>query len=298
MHSPPIAHTTPQRIHGMLLGTAIGDALGLFWEGLSPGRQARWRAHRGHGLWVVGGRAWVSDDTEHTVMVVRSLLRQPEGGEGFARELGRSLRWWLVRLPAGVGLGTGRAIVKLWMGWGVGRSGVWSAGNGPMMRVAPIGLWFSGDFQALEATVLASTRLTHSDPRAATGALAVAVTVAMCDRCGQRPGFEEWLGRMREIQQESADSGEWGEVLDLLKIYLEPAQSVQAFAKALLPRPDKGVSGYVYHTLGVVLFLFWRHDQDPVKALEQAVELGGDTDTVARDPRRAAWGGARARGVP
>ena len=39
-------------------------------------------------------------------------------------------------LPAGVGLATARACLKLWLGFSPERSGIYSAGNGPAMRSA------------------------------------------------------------------------------------------------------------------------------------------------------------------
>jgi hypothetical protein len=63
------------RLTGILLGTAVGDALGLPAEGLSPRRRRRlmpgpWR-HR-----LVFGRGMMSDDTEHTLFVAQSLLER------------------------------------------------------------------------------------------------------------------------------------------------------------------------------------------------------------------------------
>ena len=58
---------------GVLLGTAVGDALGLPAENLSPGRIRRlW-----HGEWKMRflfGHGMISDDTEHTLLVAQSLL--------------------------------------------------------------------------------------------------------------------------------------------------------------------------------------------------------------------------------
>jgi ADP-ribosylglycohydrolase len=53
---------------GVILGTAVGDALGLPAEGLSPARL--WK--RWHGVWrqrLLLGRGMLSDDTEHAVPV-------------------------------------------------------------------------------------------------------------------------------------------------------------------------------------------------------------------------------------
>ena len=59
---------------GLLLGTAIGDALGLPMENLSPERiRRRWAGPLQ--MRFVFGRGMISNDTEHTIMVSdRGLL--------------------------------------------------------------------------------------------------------------------------------------------------------------------------------------------------------------------------------
>src|SRR5271163_2525086 len=161
------------RFAGILLGTAVGDALGLPAEGLSPARRRRlmpgpWR-HR-----LLFGRGMVSDDTEHTLFVAQSLLRHPDDAAAFQRRLAWHVRWWFAGLPAGIGIATARACVKLWLGFPPHRSGVFSAGNGPAMRSAFIGAYFHDKPDVLQRFVLASTQLTHSDPKAAIGSEAVA----------------------------------------------------------------------------------------------------------------------------
>jgi ADP-ribosylglycohydrolase len=110
-------------------------------EGLSARRQRRLfpmpLRHRLIGRWGM-----VSDDTEHTFMLAQALLEAPRDAAAFQRNLARRLRWWLVCLPAGVGFATLRAIVKLWFGVAPNRSGVYSAGNGPGMRSALLGVYF------------------------------------------------------------------------------------------------------------------------------------------------------------
>lgn len=44
---------------------------------------------------------------------------------------------------------------------------------------------------------------------------------------------------------------------------------------------SRGVSGYCYSTLMVVLQIWLRHPNDFEKAISEAVRCGGDTDTVA-----------------
>lgn len=60
-------------IIGCELGTAIGDAIGLPYEGLCKRRQYRLYPNlNGHNF--LFGRGMVSDDTEHTCMVAQSLI--------------------------------------------------------------------------------------------------------------------------------------------------------------------------------------------------------------------------------
>jgi len=129
-------------LSGVLIGTAVGDALGLPFEGLSAQRQEKLR-RRPLQHQLVAGFGMVSDDTEHTWMIAQSLLKSHGNVNGFQRSFASALRWWLLRLPAGVGFATLRAILKLWAGISPHKSGVFSAGNGPAMRSAILGVYFS-----------------------------------------------------------------------------------------------------------------------------------------------------------
>jgi ADP-ribosylglycohydrolase len=77
---------------GVLLGTAVGDALGLPAENLSPERiRRRWK-----GEWrmrLAFGCGMISDDTEHTLMVAQALLAEPNDPGAFQRALAWKLRW-------------------------------------------------------------------------------------------------------------------------------------------------------------------------------------------------------------
>src|SRR5262245_5586296 len=166
MTSSDISIDRCDRIAGVILGTAVGDALGLPREGLSRRRARRLFGDGPLRHRLVFGCGMVSDDTDHGCLVGQALLEAPMDAGKFARSLARRLRWWLAGLPAGVGLGTARAIFKLWCGWPPERSGVWSAGNGPAMRAALIGACLANDPEKITNFIRASTRLTHTDPRA------------------------------------------------------------------------------------------------------------------------------------
>ncbi|HVI02251.1 MAG TPA: ADP-ribosylglycohydrolase family protein [Enhygromyxa sp.] len=251
------------RLLGVLMGTAIGDAIGLPFEGLSPRRidQRLRRGPLGHSL--VFGRGMISDDTEHACMVARALLESDGDVDRFRRRFAAQLRRWLLALPPAVGLATLRACVRLCVGFGPERSGVDSAGNGPAMRAALLGVWADDDRQRL-ALVRASTRITHTDPRAEDGALLIARWAADASRVHELACVRD--AAMRDRIRSALACAEAG-------ASVEQARATLGF--------ERGVSGFVVDTLAAVAFCWRRHRDDPSAAIEAAVRLGGDTDTVA-----------------
>ncbi len=112
-----------ERLRGLLIGTAVGDAIGLPAEGISRARlrklvKGRWR----HRFFL--GRGMISDDTEHGIFVAQCLLASPESSETFVRRLAWCFRWWFLSLPAGIGMATSKAILRLWIGFRPRGSGV------------------------------------------------------------------------------------------------------------------------------------------------------------------------------
>ena len=263
--------TLPQQLTGLLIGTAVGDALGLPGEGLSRKQiQKRWK-----GVWkhrFLFGHGMCSDDTEHTFFVAQALLSCGDDSAAFQRSLAWKLRFWLLGLPAGVGFATLRSIIKLWLGFPPFRSGVFSAGNGPAMRSAILGAYFADQLGKRRRFVLISTRMTHSDPRAETAAMAVAEAAAWA--VNQNEPVEAWLARLQELGCDE----EWRGICQRLVDSYNKGRSVQDFADAL--GLEKGVSGYAYHSVPVALYAFIRHSCDFRSAVVAALDCGGDTDTV------------------
>jgi ADP-ribosylglycohydrolase len=265
------------RIAGVVLGTAVGDALGLPGEGLAPRRARRLFGgpplrHR-----FLFGRGMVSDDTEHTCMTAQALLRAPEDVRAFARSLAWRLRWWLLGLPAGTGWATLRAVLKLWLGFPPSRSGVWSAGNGPAMRAAVLGAVLGRDRERLRAYVRASTRLTHTDPRGERGAF----LVALAAHHGATYGPEGVRGEafLDEARQAMPDlDEELRGLLHTVAAHLRRAAPAAELAANM--KLWRGVTGYVYHTVPLALYCWLRHPGDFRAAVEEVIDLGGDADST------------------
>jgi ADP-ribosylglycohydrolase len=81
------------RLAGVVLGTAVGDALGTPREGLSRRRARRLFGDPPLRHRFLFGRGMVSDDTEHTCLVGQALLRTPDDVTAFARSLAWRLRF-------------------------------------------------------------------------------------------------------------------------------------------------------------------------------------------------------------
>lgn len=261
-------------IIGCIQGTAVGDAMGLPYEGLSPARGVRLLGppNRYHFLF---GRGMISDDSEHTCMVAQSLIVAAGDVDVFAHRFASRLRWWILALPAGVGKATALSGIKLWLGARPTTAGVFSAGNGPAMRAAIFGAAID-DISTILQFVRVSTRLTHSDPKAEYGAIAVALA-AWHSRSPQPVDAKAWLDNVI-----TAVGDEGAELFALLSRAIESvatAESTVSFAESL--GLSRGVTGYTYHTVPVAIHAWLSNPRDYRQAITAIIECGGDADTSA-----------------
>lgn len=269
---------TMPAIEGCLMGTAVGDALGLPYEGISRHRAARLLGpavrHRflfGHGM--------VSDDTDHSLLVAESLIASAGNLDRFDQELARRLRRWFLSLPAGIGLATVRACGKLLVGISPRNSGVFSAGNGPAMRSALLGL-FARDDQQLVELVQRNTRITHTDPKAEMGAFTIAL--AACFAAGNpAPNADDYLDRLRSalVSAHPTKATEFLHLIEQAAASARAGQSPTEFADSL--GLSRGVGGYVFHGVPVVIQAWLARPDDFESALQAIIACGGDADTNA-----------------
>lgn len=261
---------------GCLLGQAVGDAMGLPAENLTPRRVARLFPSLDRPRFAFG-RGVGSDDTEHACMTAQALLRSGGDEERFRNSLAWRLRWWLLGAPAGVGLATLKSCVKLWLGFSPRSSGVYSAGNGPAMRAAILGVCGP---RGTSEFIRASTHLTHTDPQALVGATSIEMAAAWA---AERPRPE--LNAAEFFAHAAHETPEhWRQLpvfqnLLIARDALAAGKTIDDLILALGLK--RGVSGYIAHTVPVALFAFFRHPDDYRAAVESVIRRGGDTDTVA-----------------
>ena len=265
-------------IMGCLLGTAVGDALGLPYERLS--RNTIHRSHtpiKGHAF--ILNKGMFSDDTEHICMTAQSLIVSGGDPAKFVRNFAWRLRLWLLGLPGGVGLATLKSSLKLWMGFSPKRSGVNSAGNGAAMRSTIIGVCYGADLPKLLALVKASTAITHNNHKAELGAIAVAVAgyLASIQPLTQPQEYYQTLEKFVTHSSAELPDTEVAAFLDLIQqacVSVEGNETAVAFANKL--SNHKGVSGYIYHTVPVVIQVWLRNQDRYSHGVKEVIYLGGD----------------------
>jgi ADP-ribosylglycohydrolase len=264
------------RIKGILLGTAVGDSVGLPAEGIARRRNQKMFRGKWHQR-LFFGYGMISDDTEHSIFVAQCLLACGDDEGIFIKRLAWCLKWWLVSLPAGVGLATLKSIIRLWFGVSPLKSGVYSAGNGVAMRSSIIGAYFADNMIKMENFVTLSTRITHSDPRALIGARSIAHITAWIIRedLQECPDIDELEIMLRLIEDKET---EWLNLVNQIIYSLKQGLSVIEFAELIGQK--KGISGYIYHTVSIAIYSWYQHFDNFQDALEAVFNCGGDTDTT------------------
>jgi len=267
-----------KRFVGLIIGTAVGDSLGLPSEGIKRKTLAKLKWARNLKHRFIFSKGMISDDTEHTLFVTQSLIMHSDDPDKFQKALAKKLRWWLISLPAGTGMATGISIIKLWLGISPKKSGVFSAGNGPAMRSAIIGARFFDKPVDMQKYVKRSTIITHSDPKAFIGAMAISLCAAetMLKKDGEM--IDRGKLFMKLVMIPEKEDKEWAQLVTKMDVSLKKNMSVKDFAAEL--GLDAGIGGYIYHTVPVAIYSWLRHEGDFHAALTESIRLGGDTDTV------------------
>ena len=145
------------------------------------------------------------------------------------------------------------------------------------MRTPIIGLVYGGSHEELKNFVRRTTQITHSDPKAYYGALAVALAAYQSAFLDTLSGsqFLQTLGNL--LADEDAD-----QFLDLIHQAVQSAQKgepTSVFAEQI--GSSNGISGYIYHTVPCVLQTWLRYPDDYRAGIQEIIKAGGDTDTTA-----------------
>lgn len=158
--------TLSDRYRGSLLGLACGDAVGTTVEFSPRGTFKPVTDMVGGGPFQLKAGQW-TDDTSMALCLAESLLRK--NGFDAADQMARYLNWWQWGYLSSTGdcfdIGTTvRAALAAFHEQGdpfAGSTDPYSAGNGSMMRLAPVVLLYYPDAQRVDDFARQSSRTTH-----------------------------------------------------------------------------------------------------------------------------------------
>ena len=212
----------------------------------------------------------ISDDTQLTLATCESIvLTQSISPEHIAN---RFLQWYRDRRITGIGASSLAALRALEAGlhWALaGAKGEMSAGNGAAMRIAPLAFHLDPSAHEDRQLIRDVCRITHQNEEAYAGALAIVAAIRSLAFHDAAPDqlLENVLMRL-------PDSRVRDRILKMAQ--LPPNQSLNTIASQF------GNSGYVVDSVPLALFAARSIDQLPLETLLQnVIEAGGDTDTIA-----------------
>ena len=286
--------------HGALAGLALGDALGMPTQEMSP---AQIRAVYGRITGLVDGDASqpyapgmpagsVTDDTEQALLVASLLIRGRGSSSGrvalnaveFAHAL---LAWEDSMIERGsldlLGPSTKAALDRVRAGEDPLTVGGEGTTNGAAMRVTPIGIAVSTeDPEAFAEAVWSSCRVTHATRQGFQSAALVAAAVSMGIDAARStsPNLRGLLWKALTYVDSLPERGAWTPDPDVvaatrraMQLAVNPASSSLEYLAEQV-----GTSVASAHAIPMAFALLAR-DPSP-QALMDAANIGGDTDTI------------------
>ncbi|MBN2044290.1 MAG: ADP-ribosylglycohydrolase family protein [Anaerolineales bacterium] len=256
------------RYLGCLLGLACGDAAGTTVEFKDPGTFPPVTDMVGGGPFGLPPGAW-TDDTSMALCLAESLVES--GGFDPRDQMERYIRWYREGRFSSTGRcfdigSTTRGALENFLKTGEPYSGSdhpRSAGNGSIMRLAPVPMCFAGDMYAVAHYSGESSRTTHGAAEAVDACKLFGVIIALA-----------LAGKPKEsiLFETSA----W---LNTAALSPRIAAIAQGEYKHKSIKEIRG-SGYVVDSLEAALWSFW-HTASFEQAVLTAVNLGRDADTTA-----------------
>lgn len=252
------------RYLGSLLGLACGDAVGLTVEFTPRGSFTPLTDMVGGGPFNLKPGQW-TDDTSMALCLAESLVER----RGFdARDqMARYLNWWRWGYLSSTGesfdIGvTTRAALARFEATGepyAGSTDPGQAGNGSLMRLAPVVLYFQPDQDRLLQYAAESSKTTHAAPEAVDCCRLMAFAISQALRGAAK---RDLLAGSLDLASEPA-----------VRSIAQRAYSSKG------PEAIRG-SGYVVESLEASLWCFDRTDSYE-EAVLAAANLGDDADTTA-----------------
>jgi ADP-ribosylglycohydrolase len=256
------------KLRGYLFGTACADALGRPVEHLTL-EQIKEKYGKNGILELLPYSPW-TDDTQLMLVLARGLLHGAELElPGLMDKIAEELVLWLDEPDLGAGATTRGAALNLRDGIPWSRSGINSKTCGSLMRVGILGFIFRNDPEKLIKAASLSGRITHSHPAADAASVAGAYAVKLAlDGVSPEDMFLPFLKVTEGISAEFTEA---------LKGSYELAHSNLSDGEAL---QKIGQGWYADETFALSYFCILRYPDDYKKAVQTAVNITGDSDSV------------------
>ncbi len=281
--------TSKDRYRGCLLGLAAGDALGTTLEFSAPGSFEPIDDMLGGGTWELRPGQW-TDDTSMALCLADSLIER----RGFDPhdQMQRYVRWYQEGYMSSTGYtfdigNTTKAALDRFIETGQAYSGSThdkAAGNGSLMRLAPVPMYFATRPEEAIRLSGESSKTTHGSAEAV-------------DACRYFAGL--LVGVLEGLDKETLLSTAYYPVEGLWErspLSKEIAGIAAGSFKRKNPPEIKG-SGYVIKSLEAALWAFYRTCNFRDGALN-AVNLGDDADTTGAIYGQIAGAYYGARDIP
>ena len=288
------------RAYGALAGLALGDALGMPTQAMSP---EQIRAVYGHITGLVDGDASqpyapgmpagsVTDDTEQALLVASLLVRGRGSSSGrvaldageFAHAL---LAWEDSMIERGsldlLGPSTKAALERVRAGEDPLTVGGTGTTNGAAMRVTPIGIAMpTADPEAFADAVWSSCQVTHATRQGFQSAALVAAAVSFGIDAARSPSLDlrSLLWKALSYVDSLPERGAWTPDPDVVAATRRAMQLVANPASSSLECLVEQVGTSVASAQAIPMaFALLARDPSP-QALLDAANIGGDTDTI------------------
>ena len=271
------AKTLRDRCVGATVGFAVGDALGMPADFLSRDQIRRYygkpisdfmQAHPGHANDFLPKGSY-TDNTQTMLATAECLIECKKMDP--ARQADAMLSWYRNTVPHRTpSTAILRACKHLSMGRPWNKSGIFSSGCAAVMRMTPIGIFFSLHPDALTRAALDNCIITHTEPRARAAAVSVAYLTARLIQSDERtwPGDQvlETADHIAHLDSDLAAVLRWSSQIT----HLPPEEALF----------EIGTSSDAVETVPAAIYCFLKYPRSFSSAVLAAVNAGDSADAV------------------
>ena len=277
------------RVEGMMLGIAVGDSLGITTEGMLPAkRQDLFGDIRNYlpNRYVNKPIGFPSDDTQLAYWTLEQMIEDgrfiPENVamrfcQGRIFGIGHTVKQFIKNHKAGIS----------WY-----QCGPASAGNGALMRIAPMVIPHMADgTEGIWIDTALSAMITHNDAGSIAACLTFVYMLRQLMVMDKAPAPTWWadtyVGIARDLEGETRYQPRSGPLMGnfegpLWKMVEDNVKAAYTSALSVRDACAQWYSGaYLLETIPSVIYILTRHGHDPEEAIVRAVNDTKDNDTIA-----------------